>query len=209
MIDRQTMTVGVVAFCLGAICAFVLMTLRQRTHPMPIVIVPPEPTPTAEPSATPSPYLIDVAGAVAQPGVYQLPPDSRVADALTAAGGLSAEANADLVNLAQPLQDGKQVMVPALGEPATTAETVTFADSSRSPAVEVDLGDGAGELVNLNSAEVEQLDSLPGIGPATAEKIIAYREQNGPFTSVEQLLDVSGIGEATFAELEPLVTVGN
>jgi competence protein ComEA len=138
---------------------------------------------------------IDVAGAVRRPGLYRLPHGSRVADAITRAGGMDRTAEASLVNLAAPLADGEQVLVPAgvsAGGGAATAAPASSAPSPTSP-------------VNLNSATAEQLDALPGVGPATAQKIIDYRTQHGPFTSVDDLDAISGIGPARIATLRPLV----
>ena len=200
-LERSALFLGVIAFCMGGIVAFVAMTLSNRTRPAPIAILPPEPTPTVEPTATPGPLLVDVDGAVVVPAVYTLPPGSRVSDAVEMAGGFAEGADTAVVNLAQPLQDGMQVFVPEEGMETAVVEPVTRSDSAA-----IDLGAG-GEQINLNLATVEALDGLPGIGPSTAQKIIDYREQNGPFTAVEQLMEVSGIGEAKFEQVKPFIMV--
>lgn len=146
-------------------------------------------------SLPPASLLVHVAGAVAAPGVLRLPEGARVFDAIAAAGGLAADADTDVLNLAAPLHDGDRVFVPRRGEPV--------------PAV-VGPGSGSGSTsgpVNLNTATAEQLDSLPGVGPATAAAIVAHREQHGPFASVEELTDVRGIGPAKLDAMRPLVTV--
>jgi competence protein ComEA len=132
--------------------------------------------------------VVDVAGAVRRPGIYRLATGTRVDDAVAAAGGATAHADVTAVNLAAPLADGEQVVVPARG----TAGAV---------------GGGSGStVVDLNSATAEQLDALPGIGPSTAAKIVAYRQEHGAFHSLAELDAVSGIGPSKLAELKGLVT---
>jgi competence protein ComEA len=132
--------------------------------------------------------VVDVAGAVRRPGLYRLEPGARVADALAAAGGATRRANVDAVNLAAPLADGLQVIVPLRGAAGA---------SSSSPS--------ATAPVDLNSASVEQLDALPGIGPSTAQKIVDYRQAHGAFHSLEELDAVPGIGAGRIAQLKGLV----
>lgn len=148
---------------------------------------------SAEPTAAGG-VFVHVAGAVRKPGLYELGPDSRVADAIEAAGGALPKAQIDLVNLAQVLADGMKIEVPASGE----AQPVTT-DPSGAPAGTV--------LVSINQAALEELETLPGVGPVTAQAIISHREEAGPFASLEELLEVSGIGPATFAEIRPHVTL--
>jgi competence protein ComEA len=148
--------------------------------------------------------VVHVAGAVAAPGVQRLPAGSRVVDAVDAAGGAAADADAARINLAAPLEDGQQVYVPRLGEVGGGAGP-PVGSSGRGPggaaAVEADA------VVNLNTAGVDELDALPGIGPAIAQAIVDHRDQNGPFASVDQLVDVRGIGEAKLEDLRDRVTV--
>jgi competence protein ComEA len=138
--------------------------------------------------------VVDVAGAVQRGGVYRLPSGSRVTDAVRAAGGLGTTANADAVNLAAVLVDGQRVYIPRVGEPAPVDVPVAVPTTPAGP-------------VDLNTATVDQLDRLPGVGPSTAAAIIAHRQQYGPFTSVEDLAAVKGIGPAKVAALRGLVTV--
>jgi competence protein ComEA len=155
--------------------------------------------------------VVHVAGAVVAPGVQRLDPGARVIDAVDAAGSATPDADLARINLAAPLEDGQQIYVPRLGEPApsgaaTAAGTGTGGSGPGSAAT----GSGAGSadgLVNLNQATTSELEELPGVGPAIAQAIVDHREQEGPFTSVEDLLDVRGIGEAKLAELRDLVTV--
>ena len=140
--------------------------------------------------------VVHVAGAVARPGLYRLPDGSRVDDAIGLAGGPRPKAALDLVNLAAPVVDGQQVIVPLKGAAGAAASTGagTGAESG-----------AAGTKVSLNSATIEQLDELPGVGPVTAQQILDYREANGAFRSVDELDAVPGIGPARLEQLRPLV----
>ena len=142
-------------------------------------------------SGSASALVVDVSGAVRRPGLEHLPRGSRVADAIAAAGGATARADVGAVNLAAPLADGLQVVVPARGAGGAAAG----GGGPPSPTAPVD----------LNSATAEQLDALPGIGPSTAEKIVAYREAHGAFRSLEELDGVPGIGAGKIAQLKGLV----
>ncbi|SFK35040.1 ComEA family DNA-binding protein [Streptomyces pini] len=143
------------------------------------------------------PLLVDVAGEVRRPGVHRLPAGARVADALRAAGGVRPGTDLHGLNRARPLADGEQIVV---GEPPTAA---AVPGPPAAPAAGG--GPAAGGPVSLNAATAEQLDTLPGIGPVMARRIIDHRTERGGFSSVEELREVSGIGERRFAELKPLV----
>jgi len=161
--------------------------------------------------AAPSPSVtVHVAGAVARPGVVVVVSGARVIDAVAAAGGLSGEADAGGVNLARPVVDGELVMVPTPGQiaaapgaagggSAVVGGAVPGAGTPGSP--------GPGSLVDINRADEAGLDALPGIGPVLAGRIIAYREDVGPFGGVEELRSVPGIGEKVFDGIRDLVTV--
>lgn len=138
--------------------------------------------------------LVHVVGAVRTPGLYRLREGSRTADAIRRAGGAKPKAALELVNLASPVADGQQVLVPARGDPVPT----TAAGGATGPVV-------AGQKIHLNSATLEQLDTLPGVGPITAQKILAYRTEHGAFQAVEELDAVPGIGPARLEELKTLV----
>jgi competence protein ComEA len=140
--------------------------------------------------------VVHVVGAVRRPGLYRLPEGSRVQDALERAGGPKAKAELAAVNLAAPVADGQQVVVPARG--AGEAAGATGGGSSSAAGL-------PGGMVHLNSATLEELDTLPGVGPVTAQKILDYRAANGAFRSVDELDAVPGIGPTRLEELRPLV----
>jgi len=146
--------------------------------------------------------VVHVAGAVDRPGVYSLPPGSRVTDAVAAAGGPATDAAVHVLNLARLLADGEQVYVPTQEE---AAAGVTGPPSAGGTAAG---GGSAGGLININTATAVELEELPGVGPATAAKIVDDRETNGPFTTPEDLMRVPGIGPKTFEAMKDLVTVG-
>jgi competence protein ComEA len=148
--------------------------------------------------------VVHVAGAVTTPGVQHLPAGSRVVDAVEAAGGAALDADQSRINLAAPLEDGQQVYVPRLGELGGGAGPAGPGGGSGGGGP-----GGAGDeaVVNLNTATVDQLDVLPGIGPAIAQAVVDYRDQHGPFASVDQLLEVRGIGEAKLEDLREQVVV--
>ena len=140
--------------------------------------------------------LVHVVGQVHKPGLYRLREGSRVADALERAGGAKPKAAVALVNLAAPVADGQQVVVPRRGDPLPTAGAAP--GSAATPGVPV-------QKVRLNSATLEELDTLPGVGPITAQKILDYRAEHGAFQTVDELDAVPGIGPTRLAELKPLV----
>jgi competence protein ComEA len=139
--------------------------------------------------------VVDVAGKVRRPGIAVLRTGARVIDALRAAGGVRKGVGLSGLNLARPLVDGEQIVVGIPPPPGVAAS------AAGNPTAQ------AGALINLNTATATQLDELPGVGPVTAESIIAFRTEHGAFTGVDELLDVSGIGDATLAEIAPHVTI--
>jgi len=152
------------------------------------------PDPLQLASESPTVY-VHVLGAVATPGLYQLPPGDRVFDAVAAAGGFTPDADKAAVNLARQLSDGEQLTLPRIGEGVPGAVAAAGTTGSPTP------------VMNLNTATVTDLDSLPRIGPATAQKIVDWRTAHGRFTSVDDLLSVAGIGQKTVDGLRDLVTV--
>jgi competence protein ComEA len=155
------------------------------------VVVPLLRPPRAVHDRASSRLVVDVAGAVRRPGLHELAPGTRIADAVAAAGGATAKADITAVNLAAPVADGEQIVVPARGPGATGASS----GAAPSPAAPLD----------LNSASLEQLDALPGIGPTTAQKILDYRQAHGSFHSVADLDAVPGIGQGRIEQLKGLV----
>ena len=172
----------------------------------PVVTVP-DPVATVSAPASSAPLgevTVHVRGRVARPGVVTLPAGSRVVDAIEAAGGVRAGASIGALNLARLLVDGEQVAVGvkgAQGGPSGVPEGGTDAGSTGGSS-------GGDALVDLNAATASELEELPGIGPVLAERIVQWREDNGRFTDVEVLGEVSGIGDALMAQLRPLVRVG-
>jgi competence protein ComEA len=153
-----------------------------------------------EPPPTPRPVRVHVAGAVAQPGVYALAAGSIVQDALQLAGGALADADLDQINLARLVHDGDQVWVPGLTAPGPLPPAAMPPATSRPAA-------GPDGLIDLNRATANELAALPRIGPALAQRIVAYRAEHGPFASVDDLLSVSGIGPAILEDIRDLVTL--
>lgn len=156
------------------------------------------------PPPEPPPVIVHVAGEVAAPGVYSLPAGSRVQDAIGAAGGSLPDAGLDNLNLATLLEDGQRLWVPSAvptpepetsgGERSQTVELPTGTPSSQNP-------------ININTASAAELESLPKIGPVIAQAIIDYRQANGPFSAIEEIIEVKGIGPAIFEAIKELITV--
>jgi competence protein ComEA len=170
------------------------MTDRQRA--VPIVVSTPLPTSSPLPSPTPGPIRVYVSGAVQSPTVCELPCGSIVQDAIDAAGGPAPGADLTCINLALELQDQQHVHVPQVGE--ANPPPVISGGASRSKGV----------LVNINTATASELETLPGVGEVTARRIVEYREANGPFVTIEEIQEVSGIGPKTFEGLREVITVG-
>ncbi len=144
-----------------------------------------------------STMMFYISGAVQKPGLYEGQPGMRVLDAINKAGGLTPEADTGKINLAQSVKDGHHIAVPKL---TVSAETNREKKTADVPTAE-------GKKININTAEKNELDQLPGIGPATAEKIIEYRQSKGPFRDIAEIQLVPGIGEAKFKQLAPKITI--
>lgn len=155
-------------------------------------------TETAQSESENRMIVVDISGAVVQPGVYELPADSRIYDAVAAAGGLLSEADLDALNQAELLQDAAKIRV------LTEAEAETVQDT----AVNTDISAQASGKININTADMAQLCTLSGIGESRAKDIIAYREQNGPFQAIEDIMKVNGIKDATFDKIKEEIAVG-
>ena len=200
---RHAMLVAGGAVVLVLVTVAYLMTARPVATPVPVAPAPVSsaayPTPSAQPH-----LAVHVLGAVNRPGVVQLPPGSRVADAIQAAGGLTPEANPGELNLAAVLPDGAQVVIGTRSQPRGE---VRGAGAAPAPAGAAGSAGAASTKVNLNTATAEQLDALPGVGPVTAQAILQHRQRRGRFTKVSELQEVDGIGPKTYAQLVNHVTV--
>lgn len=163
---------------------------------------------TLAPAPTKPPIEVHVIGAVVRPGVYSFLEGSRVQDAVTAAGGLLTEADPNAINLAAKLEDGQQLNIPYQGGagPDTNSpapfDVIPTPDYSGSDGSSTDIN-----LININTASLEELQTLPGIGSTIAQRIIDYRDQNGPFNQIEDIMNVPGIGPATFDQIKDLISV--
>jgi competence protein ComEA len=167
---------------------------RSSYSPSPPVSIAGAASPALDPTPSPSaaPLVVDVAGMVRRPGVYRFAAGARVIDAVHRAGGARHGADLTLLNLAAPLTDGIQIVVPKQG--------------SAAPGSGVSASGGPAALININTATETELETLNGVGPVTAGAIVQYRTQHGPFRSIEDLVNVSGIGPVTLEELRPFIT---
>lgn len=203
-----------------AVLVTVFAIVRDQPPPVTSANLPPvqmvssgSPTPSGAPLAGEQPVVVSVVGLVHEPGLVTLDPGARIADALGAAGGPLDGADLLGLNMARRVADGEQIIVgiaPAPGTPTAMGSSVTADNATAAPADASAPADGTAApdaVVDLNTATVEQLETLPGIGPVTASAIVAWRETNGPFSSVEQLGDVDGIGPARLEKLRDRVRV--
>jgi competence protein ComEA len=181
----------------GCLVLLVFLGSKLLARPQTDVGLAPPAAPPTETATTAAPVVVDVVGAVRRPGLYRLAQGTRIADAVARAGGATPKADLALINLAAPLADGEQVVVPRRGGAAPGA--AGGASGSGAPGAAPD------GPVHLSTATLEQLDSLPGIGPVTAQKILDFRQKHGAFTSVDELDAVPGIGPARLDQLEDLV----
>jgi len=177
----------------GVALTAVILIQVLKPSPQPVILSTATPTPAQMATPTPCMLHVYVTGAIQRPDVYLLPEGSIIKDAVAAAGGATEEADLERINLALPVTDGQQVHVPRLGE-----------DSSP---VQPPSGQPATAKVNINTADAATLESLPGIGPSLAQRIVEYRQAHGPFERIEDVMDVSGIGTATFEEIQDLLVV--
>ena len=175
----------------GFVALLLFLGSKLLARPQPSAGLAPPVAPPTETAAAPAVVVVDVVGAVRRAGLYRLQQGARIADAVARAGGATAKADLALINLAAPLADGEQVVVPKRGAAASSAAPSAGVASSGP--------------VHLSTATLEQLDSLPGIGPVTAQKILDYRQKHGAFTSVDELDAVPGIGPARLEQLKDLV----
>ena len=209
---RELVGLAVLAVLIvGGVAFWYVRSLPSRIQISTATQGPAQPGPAAGPTAGPTPspaaeVVVDVAGWVRHPGVYRLHVGDRVIDAIDLAGGAKPRADLTSLNLASLLTDGEQIIVYRIGSAGAGASGVGSTIITGSGASGTS-GSGSGDLVNLNTATLDQLESLPGIGPVLAQKILDYRTENGPFKTIEGLMDVSGIGDKRFADLKPHITV--
>jgi competence protein ComEA len=187
---------GLIVVVVATLVAAGLWYTRSLPRPVDIVAPPGGASPAVAASpvtSSPVAIIVDVAGWVHRPGVYEFAAGDRVIDAVNRAGGARKGADLTSLNLAAPLADGTQIVVPQPGANVPGGSGATGASSTA--------------LININTASETELETLPGVGPVTAAAIIEYRTQNGPFGAVDDLIDVSGIGPATLEDVRPFVTV--
>ena len=182
-------------FLLGlvVVAAILLVVSPQSGQPMALVTLTPNLTP--DPTSTPKLIRVHVTGSVNVPGVYTLPENARMEDAIQAAGGLQEEADPQSLNLAAALEDGQRLYIPP-------AQDLTLTTDDRGLSIETS------PMVNINTAGFAELDNLPGIGEVKAQAILDYRQKNGLFTALEDLMKVEGISQSLFEKLEGLITLG-
>jgi len=178
----------------GCLALLLFLGSKLLARPQSSAGLAPPVAPPTETAAAPAVVVVDVVGAVRRAGLYRLQQGARIADAVARAGGATAKADLALINLAAPLADGEQVVVPKRG--AAAAAPSAGGGSA---------GAASSGPIHLSTATLEQLDSLPGIGPVTAQKILDYRQKHGAFTSVDELDAVPGIGPARLEQLKDLV----
>lgn len=186
---RIVAAVLAIALAVAVVFAF-FRAFDERSAP-PIII---------QDAATTNPIVVDVRGEVEQPGVYTLPAGARLQDAVNASGGFTAQADLSQVNLAERLQDGDVVSIGGLAQLEGTSEASS--SGGQAPAA-------ASGKININTATIAELDTLPGIGEVTANRIIEFRETQGPYRSIDDLVHVQGISSRTISKLRDLVTVGS
>jgi competence protein ComEA len=200
---RWGITVAVVVLAAAGVYLLRRPATSTPARAAPIEVYTPTPLPTESlpPTAPPAPIVVYVSGAVAEPGVYSLPADARVADALEAAGGATSETDLVQINLARRIRDEEQVHFPRYGEPTPDLPPSVHSGSA------AENSEGTGALLNINTASAQELDTLPGIGPGYAQRIVDYRQSQGPFKTIEEIQNVPGIGASTFARIRTLITV--
>lgn len=196
----KTIWVVLITLAASLLAVGLILFLSRPIHGKSVILQPPP---------TESPIMVHIAGAVNQPGVVRLPPNSRVQDAIQQAGGLQDGADTQSINLAGFLQDGQQIFIPIFGEAPPEPTVKQNESSSRSNQIELNSPTPTAQFpVNINTANQEELEALPEIGPVTAAKIIEYRELNGLFATIEDIQKVKGIGPKTFEAIKDLIITG-
>jgi competence protein ComEA len=181
----KTVQILILGILIGLLAGALVLVVSSEPRGEAIKLVPP---------VTPSEILIYISGAINNPGVYRLAPDSRVEQAVEVAGGLSVDADTSHANLAARISDGDQVYIPKIGDAVNSAGEVA---GNPLPS----------QKVNINTATLEELDGIPGIGTVKAQSIITYRESHGVYISLDDLLNVPGIGPALLEQIKPYITI--
>lgn len=180
------------AIIIGVVAVGAVLLVYDDLSAPPIIIADPDPGRL---------IAVEIAGAVATPGVYELPAEARVVDVVGAAGGTTADADLGSVNLARRVRDEDRLVIPSR-QPAPPTSTTTTTSDEPGPTTAA----GQPNLVNINTASVAELDGLPGIGPAIAQRVVDYRTEQGPFQTVDELARVNGISSAMVDELRSGIT---
>jgi len=189
---------------IGLLATGAILLIAQRNEGVPITLIPaPTSTHTAIPKPTPtrSPIIVQIGGQIVNPGIYSMGTEDRLGDLISAAGGLTDLADNARVNAAAFLQDGDYFYIPRLDEEIPGTANNSFTSIQNSRGIQINFP------IDLNLATAEDLEALPGIGPSKAEDIISHREQIGSFSSIEDLLEVPGVGEKTLESLKDLIFV--
>jgi competence protein ComEA len=196
----KTIWIVLITLAASLLAVGLILFLSRPIHGKSVILLPPP---------TESPIMVHVTGAVNQPGVVSLPPNSRVQDAIQQAGGLQDQADTRSINLAGFLQDGQQIIIPSFAAEPTKPAIQQSDSSSRSNQIDLSSPTPTAQFpVNINTANQEELEALPEIGPVTAVKIIEYRELNGLFTTIEDIQKVNGIGPKTYEAIKDLIITG-
>jgi competence protein ComEA len=203
-VREHVAVVGVIGAVAAVFTATQLFGARTTEVPLTPSVISETPVVSASPTPVPT-IVVHVLGAVVEPGVVVLPEGARVHDAIAACGGLTAAADPGELNMAQVLFDGAQLVIGVQGNPR--GEVNGGSGGASLGGTTGGNTSGASTRLNLNTATQAQLETLPGVGPVTAQRIIAWREQHGRFTAAAELQEVSGIGVKTYAQLEPYVSV--
>lgn len=186
---------GLLYIAFGVVCGLLVggvVFLASRPPRGSMILLSPPPTPRT--------WVVQVSGEVIYPGVYELPAGSRVRDAVQAAGGLTGEADSSSINLAAPLEDGQSIVVKA-------GAALNSPPAQRGDPLSITIEPASAQLININTADLEELDELPDIGSVIAQRIVDYRNVNGPFMRIEEIMNVPGIGQGIFDKIKDMITV--
>jgi competence protein ComEA len=197
-IGRELLAWLVVVFLLGIAAGALIVTFGKRSNPPSIIISTRSPEPTPMPAGSPAPMKIYVSGEVVEPAVYELPAGAIIEDLIFAAGGFTESAEHDVVNLAYSLSDGMHIHVPSKEEEIMLPVVSGGSGSA---------GVTSAGSVNINQAALQDLESLPGIGPSLAQAVLDYRDLNGVFEEIDEIMEVPGIGPAKFEAIKDLISL--